>query len=44
MDDRVKKLNTPEKCEIFAKNCLERGRKDLALQATARAFQLRAEA
>ena len=44
MDDKVKKLNTPEKCQIFAKNCLERGRKDLALQATARAVQLRAEA
>jgi len=44
MDDKVKKLNTPEKCEIFAKNCLERGRKDLALQAKARAVQLRAAA
>ncbi len=44
MDDRVKKIDTPEKCEIFAKNCIERGREDLATQAKQRAVQLRAEA
>ena len=44
MDDRVKKLDTPEKCVIFAKNCIERGREDLAQQAKERAVQLRAEA
>jgi len=42
MDERVKKLDTPEKCEIFAKNCIERGREDLATQAKQRAVQLRA--
>jgi hypothetical protein len=44
MDDRVKKIDTPEKCEIFAKNCIERGREDLAQDARERAVQLRAEA
>ncbi|MEH6689140.1 MAG: hypothetical protein V7693_17975 [Halopseudomonas sabulinigri] len=44
MDDRVKKIDTPEKCEIFAKNCIERGREDLAQEARERAVQLRAEA
>ena len=44
MDDRVKKIDTPEKCEIFAKNCIERGREDLAQEAKERAVQLRAEA
>ena len=43
MDERVKKIATPEKCEIFAKNCIERGRPDLAAQAKERAVQLRAE-
>jgi len=43
MDDRVKSLNTPEKCEIFAKNARERGRPDLALEANQRAIELRAE-
>ena len=43
MDARVKKINTPEKCEIFAKNCIDRGREDLATQAKQRAVQLRAE-
>ncbi len=43
MDERVKKLDTPEKCVIFAKNCLVRDRKDLATQAKRRAVQLRAE-
>ncbi len=44
MDERVKKLSSPEKCAIFAKNCIERGRPDLAEQAKVRAVQLRAEA
>lgn len=43
MDDRVKKLDTPEKCEIFAKNCIANGREDLAIEARQRAVQLRAE-
>lgn len=44
MDDRVKRIDTPEKCEVFAKNCIARGRGDLAQDARARAVQLRAEA
>ncbi|WP_444926999.1 hypothetical protein ACJJI4_03000 [Microbulbifer sp. TRSA002] len=44
MDDKVKNINTPEKCEIFAKNCIAHGREDLATQARERAIQLRAEA
>jgi len=44
MDERVKKLQSPDKCEIFARNCLERGRPDLAAQARERAVQLRADA
>lgn len=44
MDERVKKITTPEGCVIFAKNCVERGRPDLAEQARERAVQLRAEA
>lgn len=44
MDGRVKKLDSPEKCQIFAKNCVERGRDDLAQDARERAVQLRAEA
>lgn len=44
MDDRVNRIDTSEKCEIFARNCFERGRDDLALQARQLAIQLRAEA
>ncbi|MFN4056425.1 MAG: hypothetical protein ACK4GU_16320 [Alishewanella aestuarii] len=44
MDDRVKKLDTPEKCASFAKNCIEHGREDLAQEAKERAVQLRAAA
>jgi hypothetical protein len=44
MDERVKKIDTPEKCDIFARNARERGRDDLAKQARERAVQLRAEA
>jgi hypothetical protein len=44
MDERIGKIDTPEKCKIFAKNALARGREDLANQARNRAVQLRAEA
>ena len=30
MDDRIKKLKTPEKCEIFARNATNQNRPDLA--------------
>ena len=43
MDGRVKKIATPEKCEIFARNALERNRPDLAREARQRAIQLQAE-
>ncbi|MEH6585201.1 MAG: hypothetical protein V7720_01520 [Halioglobus sp.] len=43
MNERVSKIGTPEKCRIFAENCLKRGREDLALEARERAIQLRAE-
>lgn len=43
MDDRIKKINSPEKCEIFAKNAIQKGRKDLADEALLRATELRAE-
>ncbi|MDN3453610.1 MULTISPECIES: hypothetical protein [unclassified Psychrobacter] len=44
MDDRVKNLDTPEKCKIFAKNALTVGREDLVKQAKERAIELKAEA
>lgn len=43
MDKKVKKIDTPEKCEIFAKNALNKGREDLANEALLRAVELRAE-
>ncbi len=43
MDDRVKKLKTPEQCESFEKNALERNRPDLAAEARQRSVQLQAE-
>lgn len=43
MDDRIKKIDTPEKCEIFAKNANQKGRSDLANEALLRATELRAE-
>ncbi len=43
MDKKVAKLKTPEECERFAKNVIERGRPDLAEQARKRAIDLRAE-
>lgn len=42
MDERVKRIDTPEKCEIFAKNALQRGRKDLADQALLRSVEIKA--
>lgn len=42
MDERVKILDTPKKCEVFAKNARERGRSDIALEAHQRAVELRA--
>ena len=33
MDERVKRLTTPQECEIFAVNATERGHPELALQA-----------
>jgi hypothetical protein len=44
MDDRVKRLRTPEECDTFAKNAIERGRTDLALEARRRSVELRARA
>lgn len=44
MDERVAKLKTPEECERFAKNALERNRRDLADEARKRAVALRAMA
>ena len=43
MDERVKRLKTPEQCEIFARNAAARDRPDLAKEAKERAVQLRAE-
>ena len=43
MDDRIKRLDTPKKCEIFARNAINHGRPDLALEANQRAVELRAE-
>ena len=43
MDERIKNLDTPKKCEIFANNALNAGREDLAKQAKERAIQLKAE-
>ena len=43
MDEKVKRIDTPEKCEIFAKNCAKNDEYDLAQQAKERAVQLRAE-
>ncbi|MDR0279414.1 MAG: hypothetical protein LBJ37_16165 [Paucimonas sp.] len=43
MDDRITKIDSPEKCEIFAKNAIKNGRQDLANEALLRATELRAE-
>lgn len=44
MDNRVKKIKTPQQCEVFAKNAIDNGRPDLAKEAKIRAIQLKAEA
>lgn len=44
MDERVAKLKTPAECERFAKNALERNRRDLADEARKKAVELRAMA
>lgn len=44
MDAIVARLKTPEECERFAKNALERGHRNLANEARKKAVQLRAEA
>jgi hypothetical protein len=43
MDERVKRLKTPQECERFAKNVIER-HPDLAQEARRRAVELRASA
>ena len=43
MDERVKRLKTPEQCATFEKNALERNRPDLAGEARQRGVQLQAE-
>ena len=43
MDERVKRLGTPEACEKFIKNALRLGHPELALEAQRRAIELRAE-
>ncbi len=43
MDERVKKLDTARKCEIFAKNATTHSRPDLALEARQRAVEIRAQ-
>ncbi len=44
MDERVRKINTVEKCEIFSTNAKNKGREDLAKQALERSVQIRAKA
>lgn len=43
VDERVKKLKTPAQCETFAKNAIERGVPQLAIQALQRSVELRAD-
>jgi|APLak6261666328_1056055.scaffolds.fasta_scaffold15447_2 hypothetical protein len=43
MDDRIKRLKTPEECEIFAKNAIERNHPELAIEARKQAVKLRSE-
>lgn len=44
LDERIKKLKTPEDCERFAKNAIEHDRIDLAQEARRKAVELRASA
>jgi hypothetical protein len=43
MHDLVQRIKKPELCYVFARNAVERGHEDLALQAYRRAVDLRAE-
>ncbi len=43
MDERIARLKTPEHCEIFARNAMERERPDLAEEARKRGIELRAK-
>ena len=43
MDKRIQRLDTVKKCENFARNATEKGRPDLAKEATQRAGQIRAQ-
>jgi hypothetical protein len=42
MDDRVRKLKSPEDCEKFARNAIRLNHPELALEAQRRAIELRA--
>jgi len=43
MHDLVKRINDPKLCYVFAKNAIERGHPELALQSYRRAVDLRTE-
>lgn len=43
IDERIRKLKTPQSCEVFARNAYEHGRDDLARAAHRRAIELKAE-
>ena len=43
MDERIKRIITPDKCETFAINARKKGREDLAKEALLRSVELRAE-
>lgn len=43
MDERVKRLKTPEACKIFAKNAIRLKENELAVQALEHAIKLRAQ-
>ena len=42
MDERVLRINDPDKCYVFARNATRQGHPELALQAYRRAVDLRA--
>jgi hypothetical protein len=43
LDPKVTRLKSPDECETFARNALERGRPDLADEARRRSVELKAE-
>lgn len=43
MDARILKLKTPEECDVFRKNAIERGNRELAMEARKRKVQIKAE-